>query len=239
MISIAEIANTLNNGISSIRIGSERHGITIPSMSWAQYDTEKVPDLQWLVGESSPLHTITAGAKGVFCLGVALTDPMMIFRLIKAALAYLEAWGLSIATQLYKICLDRLNDLLLQLFGIAATAYRAIAALIAFIRELVKLIKNIRLAWQKRNFSKWKNWFDRESCEDFLADLLRCMIYKLLYKYVDKFVDKAKDKIDELYSNASTSISDATDPYVSITQYYTQQTNYVTKYIEQVNKALV
>lgn len=239
MISISDVVNKLNGGISSIRIGSEQHGITIPAMSWAQYNTENVPNLDWLVGTSSPLHTVTAAAKGVFCLGVAISDPIIFLNLIKAALAYLEAWGLSVATQLYKICLDRLNSLLLQLFGIAATAYRAIAALISFIRALVDLVKNIRAAWKKRNWSKLKNWFNREDCEDFLADLLRCMIYKLLDKYVDKYVGKAKEKIDEIYNNASTSISDATNPYVSITQYYTQQTNYVTKYIEQVNKMLI
>ena len=237
MSSLSQLANRLNSGLSSVKI-SNTSSINIPTLKWLDSSIEPVSGLSWVQNSGSVIQALTNGAKGVYCMGVMLSDPSQLLKMGAAVLQYIEAWGIGLLNELYRVCMDRINAILLEVYGVCVGVFKAIAGVISFVKELYTLYKNIKEAWKKRNESKENAWMKREDCAFFIANILRCMISRLIEPYVENFKQRAVREIEDVYSDVSNTISDRTETLRSVSSYVEQQSMFATKFVEQVNHGL-
>ena len=237
MSSLSQLANRLTSGLSSVKI-SNTSGINIPTLSWLDSSIEPVSGLSWVQSSGSVIQALTNGAKGVYCMGVILSDPSQLLKMGAAVLQYIEAWGIGLLNDLYRVCIDRINAILLESYGVVVSVFKAIAGIISFVKELYTLYKNIKEAWKKRNEAKEEAWMKREDCAFFVANILRCMIGRLIEPYITNFKQKATKEIEDVYSDVSNTISDRTETLRTVSNYVEQQSMFATKFVEQLNHGL-
>lgn len=237
MSSITQLANRLSSGMSSLKI-SNTSSINIPTLNWLDSAIKPSYGLSWVQQPGSVIQALTNGAKGVYCLGVLLTDPAQALNLLKYVLQYVEAWGIGLVNELYRTCMNRVNSLLLQVYGVCVGVFKAISNLIQFMKELYQLYKNIRDLFTKKWRLKKDGWIKREDCAFFLANILRCMISRLIKPYVENFKVKATKEIDRVYTQVNDKVSNYTEPISAVSNYVQQQSMFATKFIQQINNGI-
>lgn len=192
----------------------------------------------FLGNPSSLIQTVTQGARGVFCIGTVLTSPSMALNVIRMALEYIEALGISLINDIYKTCLARVNNILAEVYGITLGYFKTIKSIISMVQNVGGLIKDISNFRWERGDSALNELFDRKNCDYMVANLMRCMIAKMLQPYLDKFKNKAIQSINDVASDISGTIQDKTSSLNAMSSYLNQQAKFVDKYTTQVRELL-
>lgn len=212
--------------------------LNLPSLSIINTSIESSGIGGWIATSGSALQLLTNGARGVYCIGVLLTDPSMLFNALKMVGEYFLSAGLNLINDLYKSCVARVNHILATVYGIVLSYFNTIKNIIGVVQSLGALWEKIKDAWNNRSWSIFDELFKREDCDYFIANMLRCMISKMIDPYLQKFKMKATQKIDNLTGTIEDGILDATAGPTAISNYANTQAVFANKFINQVDSLL-
>lgn len=233
---LGNIANNLMAGTVTFNIGGFK--INLNSLN-ILCTTIEYPGLGgFLASPTSVVQTLTNGARGVFCIGAVLTDPAMMLNTLTMCLEYIEALGISIMNDLYKVCLDRVNAILSEVYGIVLGYFKTIKSVISMIKNVGGLINDVSNFKLKKGSDLLDELFNRKNCDYVVANLLRCMIAKMLQPYIDKFKNGAIQKILDVSDDISDSIQENTNAVTAMSDYIGQQARFVDKFTTQVREIL-
>ena len=235
--SIVSSFNNLAAGSGgSISLGG--FNLNLPNLSVSNTSIEGDGIGGWIASSGSVVQILTNGARGVYCIGVLLTDPAMLLNALKMVGEYFLSAGLNLINDIYKTCVARVNYILASIYGIVLGYFNTIKNIIGVVQSLGTLWQKIKDAWNNRSGSIFDELFKREDCDYFIANMMRCIISKMLDPYLNKFKLDAISKIDNFATDVEDGIFDATAAPNAISNYANVQATYANKFIEQVGSYL-
>lgn len=235
--SIVSSFNNLSAGSGgAISLGG--FNLNLPGLSLSNTSIEGDGIGGWIASSGSALQLLTNGARGVYCIGVLLTDPTMLLNALKMVGEYFLTAGLNLINDIYKACIARVNNILASVYGIVLSYYNTIKNVIGAVKSLGALWQKIKDAWNNRSGSIFDELFKREDCDYFIANMMRCIISKMLDPYLNKFKIDALQKINNFAGDIEDGIFDATAAPTAISNYANTQATFVNKFSSQVSSYL-
>lgn len=235
--SIVSSANNLAAGSGgALSLGG--FNLNLPGLSLSNTSIEGDGIGGWIASSGSVLQLLTNGARGVYCIGVLLTDPAMLLNALKLVGEYLLTAGLNLLNDLYKSCVARVNNILSSVYGIILGYFNTIKNAIGAIQSLGALWQKIKDAWNNRSGSLFDELFKREDCDYFIANMMRCIISKMLDPYLNNLKIDALQKINNFAGEVEDNIFEATAAPTAISNYVNTQATFVNKFTEQVSSYL-
>lgn len=235
-MTIKKILNELNSGGFNLKIGG--FNINLPSLNVSNNSIETPGIGGYIASAGSVVQTLTAGARGVFCIGAVLTDPTAALKVLGLCGDFITAIGLQLVNDLYKVCLARVNNILSTVYGITLGYFKTIKNVIKAIQGIGDLIDNLINFWDDRGESKLGKLFERENCDYMVANLLRCMMSKMIEPYLTNIRDGLTQEINDVGIGIQNKVIKNTEITSSMSKYLDQQSIFVNKFTTQVNELL-
>lgn len=229
----SSFSNTLRElNASGLTIGSGGFKFNIPSLNVIMGGSGSSNSIVMSAG--SLVQTMTAGARGVFCIGAIIGDSALALSTLKKCFDYIMMTGLSLLNDIYKVCIARLNDILKTVYGITLSIFSTIKNVIGAINGIIDLVEKIYKAIKNASKLDLGKLFDKENCDFFIANLFRCMMGKLVDPYIQKFKTNVTQKINDYTANIPDKISQTVEPVTSMSTFVDNQAMFVNKFTNQV-----
>ena len=160
--SIVSSFNNLAAGSGgSISLGG--FNLNLPNLSVSNTSIEGDGIGGWIASSGSVVQILTNGARGVYCIGVLLTDPTMLLNALKMVGEYFLSAGLNLINDIYKTCVARVNHILASIYGIVLGYFNTIKNIIGVVQSLGALWQKIKDAWNNRSGSIFDELLSRDS----------------------------------------------------------------------------
>lgn len=233
---LKEDIKALNSGGFNIKVGG--FTLNLPSLNVTSKAIETPGIGGNITSLGSAVQILTAGARGVLCIGSLLSNPSELLKTLNLCKDFVVALGLQFVNDLYKTCIARINNILSSVYGLTLSYFRTSKNVLGAINNLGSLVEDIIKFWEDRKNDKLKDFLKKEDCTFFVANILRCMIGKFINPILEEYKLKGNQAINDIGADFNNKIFSETEILNNVSSYLDQQSMFVNKFTNQVKEIL-